>query len=189
MSKIQYNVGTFKGLLGTAILYIAKTSAGTEFITYLVLEGNTEYWTFMSRTSLQSLMITKDVVISSNVDVSKLPDVAPDGVLDANGHVILDNATGLLRLSTGQGYYTLKGSGIADYTKDPGEPTSGGDGSGSTVVIASKAKTFSETISEAVTWATKNPLIIIVILFALSELFGLTNLLGLKKKKPVKKRR
>lgn len=189
MSKVQYNIGTFKGLLGTAILYLAKTNSGTEFITHKVLEGSDEFWSYVSRTALQSQMLSNDSIISSNIDVSKLADVAPDGVLDANGHVIIDNGDDLPRLATGQPYYSLKGAGIADYTEDTGTPTGGNTNTGGTVVIANKAKTISETLSEAVTWVTKNPLILIVILFALSELLGLTNLLGLRKKKPVKKRR
>lgn len=190
MSKIQYNVGTFKGYLGTAVLYLAKTTAGTDFITYLALEGNTEYWTYMSRTGLQGYMLSNDVIISSNIDISKLADVAPDGVLDANGHVLLENAANLPRLSTGQPYYSLKGEGMPDYASDTGTPTTGNpDSTGNTVVIASKAKTFSESISEAVTWATKNPLLIIGIAFLLSELLGFTHVLGLTKKKPAKKRR
>ncbi|GGB98435.1 hypothetical protein [Dyadobacter sediminis] len=189
MSKVQYNIGTFKGLLGTAILYLAKTNSGTEFITHKVLEGSDEFWAYISRTALQGYMLSNDIVISSNIDVSKLADTAPDGVLDANGHVAIDNGNSLPRLTAGEAYYSLKGDGIADYTDDPGTPTSGNSNSSGTVVIANKSKTISETLSEAVTWVTKNPLILIVILFALSELLGLTNLLGLRKKKPAKKRR
>ncbi|WP_353720180.1 hypothetical protein [Dyadobacter sp. 676] len=190
MAKVQYNVGTFKGYLGTAVLYLAKTASGTEFLTYLALENQTEYWTYMSRTAAQGYMLSNDVILSSNIDVSKLPDAAPDGVLDANGHVIIDNGNGLPRLSTGQGYYTLKGEGIADYSDDVGTPTSGTK-TNSTVVVASGAKTLSESLTEAGEWAKKNWVILVIIGVVLLEVFGITHILDSLsgKKKTLKKRR
>jgi len=192
MAKLQYNVATFKGLNGTAVVYLAKTDGGTQFLTYKALNGDpaVEKWTYLSRTGLQSYMANGDASISSTVDVSKLADAAPSGVLDANGWVILDNAGDVPRLYSGQAFYSLKGTGISDYTGETGTAVGGtGTGGGSTVVISNTAKTLSETISEGVTWVTKNPLILIAALFLLSELFGLTNLLGLKKKKTARRRR
>jgi hypothetical protein len=190
MAKVQYNVGTFKGYLGIAVVYLAKTASGSEFLAYLALEGVDEYWTFMSRTSAQSYMLGNDMFLTSNIDVTKMPDVAPDGVLDANGHVMIDNGTGLPRISTGQGYYTLKGEGIADYTDDVGTPTSGNKNN-STVVVASGAKTLSENLTEAGEWAKKNWVILVIGGVILLEVFGVTHIVDSLggKKKPVKKRR
>jgi hypothetical protein len=147
-------------------------------------------WTYLSRSQAQAEMAVQKLVLSSNIDLTKIADAAPSGVIDGDGIVIIDNGAALPKLSTGQALYSLKGDGQANYTADVGTPVTGGSGSGSTVVVTSAgAKTLSETISEAVTWVTKNPLILVLILFGLSELLGLTSVLGLKKKKRVAVRR
>lgn len=190
-AKVKYNVGTFKGYNGTAIIYLATTNitGGTEFLAYLAVVGGVDKWTFMSRSQAQSLMATQDVVLSSNVDLTKIAETVPTGVADGDGYLVFDNAASLPKLNTGQGFYSIAGSGISAWADEPGTPVTGGNGGGSTVVVTSAAKTLSETISEAVTWVTKNPLILVLILFALSELLGLTNVLGLKKKKGARRRR
>lgn len=188
-AKVQYNVGTFKGINGTANIYLAKTEGGSLFLAYLAAVGGVDKWLFMSRSQAQSLMATQDVVLSSNVDLTKIAETVPTGVADGDGYLVFDNAAGLAKLNTGQGFYAITGTGIAAWSDEVGTPVTGGSGSGSTVVVTSAAKTLSESLSEAVTWVTKNPLILVLILFALSELFGLTNVLGLKKKKGVRARR
>lgn len=192
MANVQYNVGTFIGLLGTAVVYSAKTTGGTEFLTYkatvTIAGAPVEKWTFMSRSGMQAYLAGNSATISSNIDLTKMADKAPDGVLDADGYVVIDNGANLPRLYTSQAFYSLKGTDIAAFTGDTGTPISGGkDGSGSTVVINSSAKTISEYVTEAVTFVTKNPLILIAIAFGVSELFGWTNVLGLHKKKGKKK--
>lgn len=190
-AKVKYNVGTFKGLNGTAILYLATTSlsGGSEFLTYLAVVGGTDKWLFMSRSQAQSLMATQDVVLSSNVDLTKIAETVPTGVADADGYMVFDNAASLPKLNTGQGFYSLTGSGISAWADQPGTPVTGGSGGGSTVVVTSSAKTLSETLSEGVTWVTKNPIILILIVFGMLELLGITNLLGLKKKKRLSRAR
>lgn len=190
-AKVKYNVGTFKGMNGTAIVYLATTaiSGGTEFLAYLATVGGVDKWMFMSRSQAQSLMATQDLVLSSNVDLTKIAEAIPTGVADGDGYLVFDNAAGLAKLNTGQGFYSITGTGIAAWADEAGTPVTGGSGGGSTVVVTSAAKSLTESISEAVTWVTKNPLILVLILFALSELLGLTNVLGLKKKKTARRRR
>jgi hypothetical protein len=36
MASVQYNVGTWEGLAGTANVYLAKTTGGSEFLVYLL---------------------------------------------------------------------------------------------------------------------------------------------------------
>lgn len=190
-AKIKYNVGTFKGYNGVAILYLATTavSGGTEFLAYLAVVGGVDKWTFMSRSQALSGMATQDVVLSSNVDTSKIAETVPTGVADADGYLVFDNAAGLPKLNTGQGFYSLAGSGIAAWADEAGTPVTGGTGTGSTVVVTSKAKSISETLSEGAAWAMKNPIILIGIVVLLLELTGVTNLFGLRPKKKLARRR
>jgi hypothetical protein len=135
-------------------------------------------------------MSKSKLVLSSNIDLTKIAEVAPSGTTDGDGYVIIDNGSGLPKLSTGQGMYSLKGDGVASYTAEVGTPVTGnGGGNGSTVIVSAAAKTLSETISEGVTWVSKNPLILALIAFAAAELLGLTNVLGLKKKKRLSRAR
>ena len=192
MANVQYNVGTFIGQLGTAVVYLAKTTGGTEFLTYkatvTIAGAPAEKWTFMSRSGMQAYLAGNSATISSNIDLTKMADKAPDGVLDADGYVIIDNGAGLPRLYTSQAFYSLKGSDIAEYKGETGTPVSGGKTSdGSTVVINSSAKTISEYITEATTYASKNPLIIGLIILVAGELFGFWNLTGvIRPKKKLK---
>lgn len=190
-AKVKYNVGTFKGLNGTAIIYLCTTnvSGGTEFLAYLAVVGGVDKWTFMSRSQAQSLMATNDVVLSSNVDLTKIAETVPTGVADGDGYLVFDNATGLPKLNSGQGFYSIAGAGIAAWTDEVGTPVTGGTGGGSTVVVTSKAKTLSETLSEGAAWAMKNPIILIGIVVLGLELFGITNLFGLRPKKKLARRR
>lgn len=186
--NVQYNVGTFKGYNGTAVIYLGEASGGTKFLLYKVLEESTEFWKFMPRSAMQSYMAGGDATLSSNIDLTKMPDTAPDGVLDAEGNVSVDNGAGLPRLYDSQAFYSIKGTGIAVYTGDIGTPLSGAK-SGSTVVVTSTNKTMSETISDLTTWVTSNWIWVAVGVFALLEVFGVTHFLGLNKKKKAARRR
>ncbi|HEV7378976.1 MAG TPA: hypothetical protein VGN64_04235, partial [Dyadobacter sp.] len=150
MSKILYNVATFKGLLGTAVVYLAETEGGTQFLVHkiqvTVAGAPVDKWQYTARSAMQSYLGLGEATISSSIDMSKIADAAPSGVLDADGFAIISNGATAPRLYTSQAFYSLKGEGISDYTGDKGTPVTGSNGQ--TVVINSTSKTMSETISE-----------------------------------------
>jgi hypothetical protein len=190
MANIQYNVGTWAGILGTAVIYEAKTTGGEKFLCYKALQSDdSEKWEFMSRSGFQSQMVLQKATLAAAVSLDSYADVVPAGVLNANGFVQIGNDTDtpLPRLFTNQALFSLRGKEIAAYTGTDVSSRTGGDSG--TIVINSNGRTISEVATEGVDWVTKNPLIIVAIGFIMLELFGVTNFLGLKKKKTAKRRR
>jgi hypothetical protein len=129
MAKVKYNVGTFKGYLGIANIFLAETEGGTQFLVHKVsvtVGGVTsEKFVFTARSAMQSYMLSGDGVLSSNIDLSKMADTAPTGVLDADGYAIIDNGTDVPRIFNSNAFYSIKGEGINDFTGDVGTPVSG----------------------------------------------------------------
>jgi hypothetical protein len=193
MASIQYNVGTWKGLLGTANVYEAKSSSTAKVLIYKALQpdNTTEKWMFMPRSAANGEYVRGNLVLAAARKLEDYEEIAPTGLLDANGFVIVDNDTTptLPRLFVNQGLFSLKGNGVAAYDGTDLTSRTGPDAAASTVVINSTSKTVSEMLSEGVTWVTKNPLILIAIAFIGLELFGVTHFLGLNKKKKTLARR
>lgn len=191
MANIQYNVGTWVGLLGTAVIYEAKTTGGEKFLTYKALQADdSEKWEFMSRSGFQTQMVLQKATLAAAVSLDSYAESVPTGVINAQGFVTIDNDTdaGLARLFTNQALFSLRGKEISEYTgKDLSSRT--GSGESGTIVINSNAKTISEIATEGVDWVAKNPLIVVAVAFLALELFGVTSFLGLKKKKGSKRRR
>lgn len=196
MNKVLYFVGWLQGQNGRGNIYLCETTGGTQFLAMIWLMPDASLkWKFLSRSTLQSHLGNSLASISGDIDISKMPETAPSGLEDADGFIVFTNATGLPReYDASKSFFSLKGTGVPEYTGANSAPQTGATAKTGTntvvVTTANNAKTgVTEAITQGVDYAMKNPLLVAAIIFVLLELAGVTNVLGLSKKKGRTRRR